>query len=124
MNTFHKFMNDDLKQKAGIIIEKFYHCPHHPDGKIKQYSQRCICRKPSDELFQKAILDFSIETNHSLVIGNNLSDIIPAVNQGINKGYLLYDNSRIRFMKKEWPYIKVVNNWMGIIESLNIICKK
>ena len=119
MNTFHTIMNDDLKQKAGIVIEKFYHCPHHPDGKLKQYSTSCICRKPGDELFQKAISDFSIETNHSLVIGNNLSDIIPAVNQGINKGYLLYNNGSITLMNKEWPYIKVVNNWMGIIESLN-----
>ena len=56
MNAFHKFMNDDLKQKAGIIIEKFYHCPHHPDGDIKRYSKSCNCRKPGDELFQKAIL--------------------------------------------------------------------
>ena len=119
MNAFHTFMNDDLKQKAGIIIEKFYHCPHHPDGKLKRYSKRCICRKPGDELFQKAILDFSIETNHSLVIGNNLTDIIPAVNQGINKGYLLYNNDSIRFKNKEWPYIEVVDNWQGIIESLN-----
>ena len=75
MNAFHKFMNNDLKKKAGIIIEKFYHCPHHPDGNIKQYSKSCNCRKPGDELFQKAISDFSIETNHSIVIGNNLSDI-------------------------------------------------
>ena len=78
MNAFHKFMNNDLKKKAGIIIEKFYHCPHHPNGEIERYSKSCSCRKPGDELFQKAILDFSIETNQSIGIGNNVSEIIPA----------------------------------------------
>ena len=54
-------MNIELKQKTGIIIEKFYHCPHHIDGRIKQYTKRCNCRKPDVELFQKAIYDFSID---------------------------------------------------------------
>ena len=117
MNAFHKFMNNDLKQKAGIIIEKFYHCPHHPDGVLKQYSKSCKCRKPDDELFQNAISDFSIETNKSLVIGNNVSDIIPAINRGINKGFLL-NNSNIP-LKKDWSKIIIVNNWMEIIENLN-----
>ena len=76
MNAFHKFMNNDLKQKAGIIIENFYHCPHHPDGDIKKYSKSCNCRKPGDKLFQKAILDFSIEANQSIVIGKQL-DMYP-----------------------------------------------
>ena len=39
MNAFHKFMNNDLKQKAGIIIEKFYHCPSHPAGVIQIYKK-------------------------------------------------------------------------------------
>ena len=119
MNAFHKFMNNDLKQKAGIIIEKFYHCPHHPDGNIKKYSKSCNCRKPGDKLFQKAILDFSIETNQSIVIGNNLSDIIPAINRGINEGFLLYNNDSNRPMENDWPNIMIVNNWMEIIDGIN-----
>ena len=119
MNAFHKFMNNDLKQKAGIIIKKFYHCPHHPDGKIKQYSQICNCRKPGDELFKKAISDFSIETKHSIVVGNNLSDIIPAINRGVNKSFLLNTNNSNRPYENDWPNIKIVNNWIEIIDALN-----
>ena len=118
MNAFHKFMNNELIQKAGIIIEKFYHCPHHPDGNVKQYSKSCNCRKPRDELFQMAIHDFSIETNHSLVIGNHSSDIVPAINQGINRGFILYNTDNNTPQQNDWSNIMSVNNWMEIIENL------
>ena len=115
MNAFHKFMNNELIQKAGIIIEKFYHCPHYIAGKIKRYSKSCNCRKPGDKLFQKAILDFSIKTNNSIVIGNNVSDIIPAINQGIKQGFLLHnDNSKPPI--NSWPNINLVNSWKEIID--------
>ena len=115
MNVFHAFRKSNLKQKAGIIIEKFYHCPHHIDGKIKQYRKKCNCRKPGDELFQKNILDFSIETNNSIVIGDNVSDIIPAINQGIKKGFLLY-NENNKPQINSWSNINLVNNWKEIID--------
>ena len=44
------------------------------------------------KLFEKAIFDFSIDINRSIVIGNNLSDIIPANNLGIKNGFLLHNN--------------------------------
>ena len=118
MDTFHIFMNRDLIDKAGIMIEKFYHCPHYPNGNIKQYSKNCNCRKPGDKLFQKAILDFSIETKESIVIGNNTSDIIPAINQGINKGFLLH-NSNNEPPEHGWSNIKIVSNWTEIIKNIN-----
>ena len=119
MKAFHQFMNGDLKKKAGITIEKFYHCPHHPDGKIKQYRLNCNCRKPGGELFKKAILDFSITTKESIVIGNNVTDIIPAINQGINKGFLLYNNCNDQHLENDLSNIMIVNNWFEIIEHYN-----
>ena len=115
MNIFHENLNSDLKQKSGVVIEKFYHCPHYIAGKIKRYSKSCNCRKPGDKLFQKAILDFSIKTNNSIVIGNNVSDIIPAINQGIKQGFLLHnDNSKPPI--NSWPNINLVNSWKEIID--------
>ena len=119
MNAFHMFMNNDLKQKEGIVIEKFYHCPHHPDGNIKKYSKNCDCRKPCDELFQKAILEFSIDTSQSIVIGNNSSDIIPAIKRGISSGFLLNDKKNKNPPTNYWPNILLVNNWIEIINDLN-----
>ena len=119
MDTFHTFMNKDLIEKTGIMIDKFYHCPHFPNGDIKQYSKSCNCRKPGDELFQKAILDFSIEPNQSIVIGNKVSDIIPAINQGINKGFLLQNNGNNEPLEDDWSNIIIVNNWSEIIKNIN-----
>ena len=84
MKAFHQFMNGDLKKKAGITIEKFYHCPHHPDGKIKQYRLNCNCRKPGGELFKKAILDFGCN--------NSITSISIESIMGSKKVITLFEN--------------------------------
>ena len=38
INIFHKNMNEDLFEKAGIKIDKFYYCPHLSNANIKKYS--------------------------------------------------------------------------------------
>jgi D-glycero-D-manno-heptose 1,7-bisphosphate phosphatase len=38
---------DLLLNKEGIEIEKYYFCPHHPQGKIAEYTKLCDCRKPA-----------------------------------------------------------------------------
>ena len=121
MDTFHMYMNNDLKQKEGVMIDKFYHCPHHPEGEIKKYSKNCNCRKPCDELFQRAILEFSIDTSSSIVIGNNSSDIKPGINQCINNGFLLHNNSNNEPLENSWSNIKIVSNWSEINKNLNNI---
>ena len=116
MDIFHNYMNKDLKQQSGAIIEKFYYCPHHPKGTIIEFSIECNCRKPKEMLFQKAILDFSIDTSCSIVISNNFSDIIPAINNSINKCFLLNDNQTFNKSDISSSKIKIVNNWEEIIK--------
>ena len=55
----------------------------------------------------------------SIVIGNNVTDIIPAINQGINKGFLLYNNSNDQYPENDLSNIIIVNNWFEIIEHYN-----
>src|SRR5688500_15038432 len=39
---------------AGIRLDGFFYCPHHPQGKIKTYSVKCSCRKPEAGMILKA----------------------------------------------------------------------
>ena len=57
-----------------IIINGFYYCPHHPHGKIKDYSVNCFCRKPQPGLLLRAAKDFNIDLSKSWMIGNILND--------------------------------------------------
>lgn len=75
-----KFIMDDLENK-GIKIEKTYYCPHHPEGK-GTYSKECECRKPNVGNFLKAINEFDIDVKRSFMIGDRVTDLIPAEKLG------------------------------------------
>jgi len=119
MNTFHQYMNNDLKQKTGIEIDKFYHCPHHSKGNIKKYRKKCSCRKPGTKLYKKAISDYDINVSHSMVIGNNYSDITPAYDLGVETAYLFKnDNKADAHYSNKVVHVK---NWTEVIKNIENI---
>ena len=75
------FIEDDLLKK-GIKIEKSYFCPHHPNVAGK-YGIECNCRKPNTGNFELAIEEFDIDVKNSFMIGDKITDLIPAKKLGI-----------------------------------------
>ncbi|WP_369715992.1 D-glycero-alpha-D-manno-heptose-1,7-bisphosphate 7-phosphatase [Leptotrichia sp. HSP-536] len=75
------FIEKDLLKK-GIKIEKSYFCPHHPNVTGK-YGIECNCRKPDTGNFKLAINEFDIDTKNSFMIGDKVTDLIPAEKLGI-----------------------------------------
>ena len=76
-----KYIENDLYEN-GIKIEKTYFCPHHPEGTGK-YAVRCECRKPGTENFLRAVREFNIDTKNSYMLGDRVTDLIPAEKLGI-----------------------------------------
>ena len=70
----HCYMNKEL-EKMGAAIDKFYFCPHLPDGIIARYRCQCICRKPAIGMLQWALRDFSIDLEESWVVGDRERDL-------------------------------------------------
>jgi len=76
------FIEKDLL-KHGIKIEKSYFCPHHPNVNDR-YGTQCNCRKPNTGNFELAIDEFNIDTKNSFMIGDRITDLIPAEKLGIS----------------------------------------
>jgi D-glycero-D-manno-heptose 1,7-bisphosphate phosphatase len=66
---------DFLLNSEGIEIEKYYFCPHHPEGKVAEYSKVCDCRKPMPGMILQAIKDLEILAPQSWMIGDILNDV-------------------------------------------------
>jgi len=62
--------------ERGIQIKKTYYCPHHPEGKIKQFRKKCSCRKPEIGLLLRAEKEFNIDLKKSYLVGDKTSDIL------------------------------------------------
>ena len=62
---FHVFHNELLKQleERGVVIDKTYYCPHRPD-------ENCECRKPKLGMIKKAMEDFDIDLENSIIVGD------------------------------------------------------
>ena len=65
----------DLLEAGGAHIDAYYYCPHHPDGKVRQYAQACDCRKPGRGLVDRAVRELGIDPAASFVVGDRWLDV-------------------------------------------------
>jgi len=56
-------------------IDAYYYCPHHPDGVVAEYRQRCDCRKPGRALVDRAAQALNLDATHSFVVGDKWADV-------------------------------------------------
>lgn len=85
-----------LLQQHGVFIEKFYHCPHHPDGSVPPYNVECVCRKPHPGMLLRAARELDIDLSESWMIGDILNDIEAGKRAGCHT--VLIDNGN----ETEW----------------------
>lgn len=78
LQVLMKWIINEFKHK-GIIISKYYYCPHHPEFNID-----CNCRKPKNGMIEKAIREFNIDRSQSIFIGDKITDIEAASKSKIN----------------------------------------
>lgn len=91
VNILHDWVNSELKH-YNAHIDAFYYCPHHPDGTIQIYSKVCDCRKPSPGMILKAMEDWAIDRDESLMIGNKDIDVQAGLNAGLSSYLFSGDN--------------------------------
>jgi D-glycero-D-manno-heptose 1,7-bisphosphate phosphatase len=77
LELIHQRMRAELKQR-GARVDAIYSCPHG--------SNSCTCRKPDIGMFLQAQRDFpEVDFEHSIVIGDDASDMKAAARLGCNK---------------------------------------
>jgi D-glycero-D-manno-heptose 1,7-bisphosphate phosphatase len=61
--------------KDGASITAWYYCPHHPEGKVAEFTQKCECRKPGTLMLENAARELGIDLKRSWVVGDQWRDI-------------------------------------------------
>lgn len=96
----------------GIIIEKFYRCPHHPD-----FTGECDCRKPKTGLVTEAAKEFDVDLRQSLFVGDKDSDVVLGQNC---EGMTFWIRNDMYPLMTEPDYIvKNLEEMADIVEKLN-----
>lgn len=98
---FVKKINSIFMRDYGF--DAFYYCPHHPE-------ERCVCRKPSPQLFMRARLELGVDLKSSFMVGDKDSDMLAALAAGV-KGVLISEETgpvkpvRVRSLGEAVNYI-------------------
>ena len=66
---------ESLLADGGARIDRYYYCPHHPDGTVENYKQRCECRKPGRGLVDRAVGELGLDPARSFVVGDRWLDV-------------------------------------------------
>ncbi len=82
MEKLHNYMAQQV-EKAGGKIEKFYYCPHLPEGKVAEFAVECDCRKPKPGLILRAFEEYDIDKDAAFLIGDKPRDVESAEAAGI-----------------------------------------
>jgi D-glycero-D-manno-heptose 1,7-bisphosphate phosphatase len=94
----HRYL-DDLLQAGGARIDAYYYCPHHPDGRLPEYTRRCDCRKPGRGMIDRAERELGVDPRRSFVVGDRWLDVALARTVGargvlVRTGYGLTEEKR------------------------------
>lgn len=60
---------------CGVVLERAYWCPHHPEGVVARYAYRCECRKPAPGMLLRAAREHGIDLSASWFVGDILDDV-------------------------------------------------
>lgn len=82
-------------ENHGVKLAGVYHCPHHPNGKVKSLAIDCDCRKPKHGLINEAVKRLNLNKKESLLIGDKETDIQAARAANLKKAYLINPNRNI-----------------------------
>lgn len=93
VETIHEEITKSLA-KEGAVIDKFYYCPYHPEGKVPEYRRRSDCRKPEPGMILQAAKDFDLDLSRSYMIGDDLIDVAAGKNAGCRTVLVLTGKGR------------------------------
>lgn len=90
-NDFHVLMEWMREQfaSAGVQLDGYYFCPHHPEHGVGRYRVDCPDRKPRPGMFLRAAKEHGIDLKQSLLIGDRCSDMQAGAAAGVRKLFLL-----------------------------------
>ncbi len=74
LQRMHKYLAEELIAR-GVRVDGIYHCPHHPEGVVPEFTRVCECRKPGTGMILRAAREHQIDVRQSWLIGDILDDV-------------------------------------------------
>lgn len=84
----------------GAVIDAVLAAPHHPDGVGEYRHPNHPMRKPNPGMFQTAAEMLNGDLSHSLVVGDNSTDLLAAKRSGLRRAFAVLTGHGSRYRAK------------------------
>jgi D-glycero-D-manno-heptose 1,7-bisphosphate phosphatase len=91
----------DTLARSGAAVTSWYYCPHHPEGKVAEFTMTCECRKPATGMLEAAARDLRLDLRSSWVVGDQWRDVELAHRAGARS--VLVRTGYGGGLEKDWP---------------------
>lgn len=100
----------------GIAVKEVLFCPHHVEGVVPEFTQKCQCRKPETGMLKKIIDKQGYKPQDLVLIGDKNSDILAGKSLGL-KTYLV-ETGYGMIEKKSTPADYVLKDLLTCVKHL------
>lgn len=106
MHALHARMNAELAV-AGGRIDALYYCPQHPEASVEAYRHPDPPdRKPNPGMILRALAEWPIDRERSVLVGDKPSDLEAAARAGV-RGLLFRGGSLAAFLQSVLPEAEI-----------------
>ncbi len=78
-----------LLKSRGAKIDRYFYCPHYPQGNVKSLSRVCVCRKPAPGMVKEAAKLYPVDLKRSFMVGDKIDDLLLAKSAKLAGGFLV-----------------------------------
>ncbi len=75
VDAVHERIAQMVYDSAGAIIDRFYYCPFHPEGTVKEYAREHPWRKPQPGMLLEAARSLELDLRECWMVGDQERDI-------------------------------------------------
>lgn len=87
----HALLNEILG-KDGAHIDRFLYCPHLAGAGNDPYNKDCTCRKPRSGMLKRALEEYGVLPERSMMVGDSLRDVEAAADLGVQAYFISSDS--------------------------------
>ncbi len=92
----HQRMSELLAaQTSGALVDAYYYCPYHPQGKLKKYKKEHVTRKPQPGMLLEAAEDLGLDLSQSWMVGDQMRDVQAGAAAGTRTVLIRADADRL-----------------------------
>ena len=75
VDAVHQRIAQLVHESSGGVIDRFYYCPFHPQGAVREYTREHSWRKPQPGMLLEAAKHLDLDLHESWMIGDHERDV-------------------------------------------------